>query len=235
VGSDIQELKKAAALRAIEYVSDGMRVGLGTGSTATLAIHGLGERVRQGLRIVGVPTSERTALLARQLGIPLTTLEECSELDLTIDGADEVDPRTLNVIKGLGGALLREKIVALASKLEVLVVDESKIVQRLGEHTPVPVEVVQFGWTRTCDALTSLSCEPQRRATQDGEAYITDSGNYLLDCRFPPIDDAPALARQIKSITGVVEHGLFVGIACRVVIAGEGGVRVIDRVPALKT
>jgi ribose 5-phosphate isomerase A len=235
VGFDIQELKKAAALRAVEYVSDGMCVGLGTGSTATLAIYGLGEQVRQGLRIVGVPTSERTAALARQLGIPLTTLEECSELDITIDGADEVDPQTLNAIKGLGGALLREKIVALASKLEVLVVDESKLVQKLGEHTPVPVEVVQFGWTRTCDALTSLGCDPQRRTTTDGEPYITDSGNYLLDCRFPPIDDAPALAHQIKSITGVVEHGLFVGIACRVVIAGEGGVRVIDRLPATKT
>jgi ribose 5-phosphate isomerase A len=235
VGSDIQELKRAAAVRAVEYVKDGMRVGLGTGSTATLAVQALGERVRQGLKVVGVPTSERTALLARQLGIPLTTLEEYPNLDLTIDGADEVDPQTLNVIKGLGGALLREKIVALASKLELLVVDESKLVQKLGEHTPVPVEVVQFGWTRTCDALTSLGCDPQRRITQDGEPYITDSGNYLLDCRFAPIDDAAALTREIKSITGVVEHGLFVGIACRVVVAGEGGVRVIDRVPALKT
>lgn len=224
----IQELKKAAALRAVEYVRDGMRVGLGTGSTATLAVQALGERVRQGLRIVGVPTSERTAALARQLGIPLTTLEECPELDLTIDGADEVDPETLNVIKGLGGALLREKIVALASKIEMLVVDESKIVRRLGEHTPVPVEVVQFGWTHTCNSLAVLGCDPQRRTGANGEPYITDSGNYLLDCRFPPIDDAPALAHRIKSITGVVDHGLFVGIACRVIVAGEMGIRVLE-------
>jgi ribose 5-phosphate isomerase A len=178
---------------------------------------------------MGVPTSERTATLARQLGITLATLEECPELDLTLDGADEVDPRTLNVIKGLGGALLREKIVALASKLEMLVVDESKIVERLGERTPVPVEVVQFGWTQTRNALAALGCEPQRRLTEQGQPYVTDSGNYLLDCRFPGIDAPADLAARIKSITGVVEHGLFVGIACRVVVAGAGGVRIIEK------
>ncbi|HKP51800.1 MAG TPA: ribose-5-phosphate isomerase RpiA [Chloroflexia bacterium] len=229
MSSDVRELKKAAALRAVGYVRDGMRVGLGTGSTAEYAVRELGARVAQGLQIIGVPTSEKTAVLARQLGIPLATLEECPELDLTIDGADEVDPRTLDVIKGLGGALLREKIVALASKLEVLVVDESKIVERLGERTPVPVEVVQFGWTQTHSALAALGCDPQRRITGRGEPYITDSGNYLLDCRFPGVDDPADLATRIKSITGVVEHGLFVGIAGRVVVAGESGVQVIEK------
>ena len=229
MSSDVRELKRAAALHAIDYVRDGMRVGLGTGSTAMLAVQELGVRVSKGLKIVGVPTSERTASLARQVGIPLMTLDESPELDLTIDGADEVDPRTLDVIKGLGGALLREKIVALASKLVVLVVDESKVVRRLGEKTPVPVEVVPFGWTRAQDALATSGCEPNRRVSQDGQPYITDGGNYLLDCRFPGIDDPSALAARIKSITGVVEHGLFVGIACRVVVAGEAGIRIIEK------
>lgn len=227
--SDVRELKRAAALRAVEYVRDGMKVGLGTGSTAALAVEALGERVRDGLMIVGVPTSERTAALARQLGIPLATLEECPQLDITIDGADEVDLATLNVIKGLGGALLREKVVALASKYEVLAVDESKVVARLGDHTPVPVEVVQFGWTNTAEVLRALGCDPRRRIADGGEPYVTDSGNYLLDCHFGGIDDPPGLASRIKATTGVVEHGLFISIAHRVVIAGGEGVRVLER------
>lgn len=229
MGTDNTGLKKSAALRAVDYVQSGMHIGLGTGSTATLAIHELGARVAQGLRVVGVPTSDRTATLARQLGIPLATLEDCPRLDLTIDGADEVELDTLNAIKGLGGALLREKIVAIATNLEILVVDQSKVVPKLGNHTPVPVEVVQFGWTHTSDALTALGSEPERRMTESGRPYITDSGNYLLDCRFPPISDVPALAMSLKAITGVVEHGLFVGIARRVVIASEGGVQVIEK------
>jgi len=229
VNADVLELKRVAALHAVEYVRDGMKVGLGTGSTAALAVEALGQRVRQGLQIVGVPTSERTAALARQLSIPLATLEEHPQLDITVDGADEVDLASLDVIKGLGGALLREKIVALASKLEVLVVDESKVVKRLGEHTPVPVEVVQFGWSETAAALRSLGCDPQRRNTKEGGPYITDGGNYLLDCHFGAIDDPPLLATRIKAITGVVEHGLFIGIAHRVVIASQGGVRVVER------
>jgi len=229
VNADVLELKRVAALHAVEYVRDGMKVGLGTGSTAALAVEALGQRVRQGLQIVGVPTSERTAALARQLSIPLATLEEHPQLDITVDGADEVDLASLDVIKGLGGALLREKIVALASKLEVLVVDESKVIKRLGEHTPVPVEVVQFGWSETASALRSLGCDPQRRNTKEGGPYITDGGNYLLDCHFGAIDDPPLLATRIKAITGVVEHGLFIGIAHRVVIASQGGVRVVER------
>ncbi|MBF6611992.1 MAG: ribose-5-phosphate isomerase RpiA [Chloroflexi bacterium] len=222
-------LKRQAALRAVEYVRDGMIVGLGTGTTATYAVYALGERVQQGLQITGIPTSERTARLARQLGIPLTTLDEHNEIDTTIDGADEVDLATLAVIKGMGGALLREKIVALASKVEVLIVDESKVVTRLGTRAPVPVEVVQFGWTRTGGALQALGCTPQRRTAPHGEPYITDSGNYLLDCHFPGIDDPQALAGSIKLITGVVEHGIFANIARRVIVAHEKGTQIVER------
>jgi ribose 5-phosphate isomerase A len=223
-----EELKRAAALRAVEYVRDGMKVGLGTGTTARYAIRALGERVHQGLRIVGVPTSERTAELAQESGTPLTTLEECPQLDITIDGADEVVLDTLAAIKGMGGALLREKIVALATTVETLIVDDSKVVERLGEHAPVPVEVITFGWTRTRDAIARLGSEPVRRTTPDGQPYITDSGNYLLDCRFAPLEDPFGLGEQIKRITGVVEHGLFVGIARRVIVAREDGVQVVE-------
>jgi ribose 5-phosphate isomerase A len=224
------QLKHEAALRALEYVRSGMNLGLGSGTTAEHAVRELGRRVREeGLQVRGVPTSERVAQLAREVGVPLTTLEETPELDLTIDGADEVVLATLDAIKGLGGALLREKIVALATKVEVFIVDESKIVQRLGEHTPVPVEVVQFGWSRTVDGLFALGCMPVRRETATGEPYITDSGNYLIDCRFPTIDNPQLLGERIIRVVGVVEHGLFIGIARRVIIAGESGVRVVEK------
>jgi ribose 5-phosphate isomerase A len=224
------QLKHEAALRALQYVRDGMVVGLGSGTTAEHAVRELGRRVREGgLKVRGVPTSEKVARLARQVGIPLTTLEETPELDLTIDGADEVDLGTLDAIKGLGGALLREKIVALASKEEIFVVDESKVVQRLGEHTPVPVEVVQFGWSRTCDALFALGCMPVRREMPDGEPFVTDSGNYLIDCKFPSIDNPYLLGERIIRVVGVVEHGLFIGIASKVIVAGERGVRIVEK------
>ncbi len=223
------QLKRAAAHRALEYVRDGMTVGLGTGSTAEYALEGLAERVAGGLRIVGVPTSEKTADMARGLGITLSTLEECPEIDVTIDGADEVDLATLHVIKGRGGALLREKIVALSSKEEILIVDGGKIVSKLGAHDPVPVEVVAFGWSRARKQLEALGCDPQLRKSQDGAPYRTDSGNYLLDCRFPSIADPPTLAARIKSITGVVEHGLFIDIATRIIIARPGGVQIVER------
>jgi ribose 5-phosphate isomerase A len=229
VTDDIQAFKRAAALRAVEYVHDGMKVGLGTGTTTEFAVRELAARVARGLGIAAVPTSTRTERLARELGIPLTTLEDAPELDITIDGADEVDLTTLNAIKGLGGALLREKIVALASKEVVLIVDESKLVSTLGEHAPVPVEVVTFGWSRTRDVLALLGCRPERRTTGSGEPYITDSGNYLLDCHFPPIGDPIALGERIKRITGVVEHGLFTGVATRVVVGGRDGVKVVER------
>jgi len=224
------QLKQEAALRALEYVHDGMNLGLGSGTTAEHAVRELGRRVREeGLKVRGVPTSERVAQLAREVGIPLTTLEETTELDLTIDGADEVVLATLDAIKGLGGALLREKIVALATKEEIFVVDESKVVQHLGEHTPVPVEVVQFGWTHTVDALFALGCTPVRRETPQGEPYITDSGNYLIDCRFPKIENPQLLGERIIRVVGSVEHGLFIGIARRVIIAGETGVRIVEK------
>ena len=220
------DLKRAAALRAVDYVRDGMSIGLGTGSTAQHAVRELGRRVRdEGLKITGVPTSNRTAALATEVGIPLTTLEECPRLDITIDGADEILLDTLDAIKGMGGALLHEKIVALASEEVILILDESKLVTRLADHTPVPVEVVTFGWTRTHDALRGLGCDPTLRKTGSGEPFITDSGNLLLDCRFPPIEDPHTLALAIKSITGVVDHGLFLGIARRAIVAGSNGIR----------
>jgi ribose 5-phosphate isomerase A len=224
------DLKRAAALRAVEYVRDGMTVGLGTGSTAQYAVRELGRRVREdGLKIRGVPTSDKTAALATEVGIPLVTLEECPRLDVTIDGADELVIDTLDAIKGMGGALLHEKIVALATEEEILVLDESKVVSRLGDHTSVPVEVVTFGWSRTHDALRSLGSNPVLRLADNREQFITDSGNLLLDCRFPPIVDPYALASAIKSITGVVDHGLFLGIARRAIVAGASGVQVKAR------
>jgi ribose 5-phosphate isomerase A len=223
------ELKRAAALRAIEYVGDGMTVGLGTGSTAEFALRALAQRVSSGLRIVGVPTSEKTAALARDLGVPLTTLEVRPEIDVTIDGADEVILPSLDVIKGRGGALLREKIVALASREVILIVDDSKIVRRLGEHDPVPVEVIPFGWGRVCRELAALDCEPKLRERTGGDPYVTDSGNYLLDCHFETINDPAGLAARIKAITGVVEHGLFISVATRVIVAHPEGIQVFDR------
>jgi ribose 5-phosphate isomerase A len=207
-----------------------MAVGLGTGSTAEPAVRELGRRVRaEGLDIRGVPTSKRTERLAREVGIPLTTLEECSRLDITIDGADEVLLPGLDSIKGMGGALLYEKIVALATEEEIFVVDESKVVRRLGTHSPLPVEVVQFGWTLTRGRVESLGCRAVRREDASGAPFVTDAGNYLLHCTFEGISDPYSLARDLSQITGVVEHGLFLGLARRVVIAGESGVRVVER------
>jgi ribose 5-phosphate isomerase A len=224
---DRDQLKRAAAHGALDYVQDGMVVGLGTGSTATFVVEALGERVAQGLRIVGIPTSERTATLARSLDIPLATFAEHQRIDLTIDGADEVERGTLNLIKGLGGALLREKIVAAASRRLVIVVDQEKLVQRLGERTAVPVEVVQFGWQSTAAALAKLGTEPVLRHAAEDHPFITDGGNYILDCHFAGIADAGQLERGIESIVGVVENGLFVGRSSAVVVATIDGVKVL--------
>lgn len=220
-------LKKAAALRAIDYVEDGMVVGLGTGSTAYFVVEGLGARVAKGLKITGIPTSERTATQARSLHIPLATFAEHPEIDLTIDGADEVERGSLNLIKGLGGALLREKIVAAASKRLVIVVDHDKLVDRLGDHTPVPVEVTQFGWQATAARLQRLGATPVLRHAAEDHPFITDGGNYILDCRFERIADPHALECGIGRIVGVVESGLFVGRSAAVVIASETGVEVL--------
>ncbi len=224
---DRDQLKRAAALRAIEEVEDGMVVGLGTGSTAGFVVEGLAARLADGLRVVGIPTSERTAAHARRLGIPIATFAEHQRLDLTIDGADEVQLETLDLIKGLGGALLREKIVAAASDRLVIVVDQEKLVERLGEHTPVPVEVTQFGWQATAVALARLGCVPERRYLAGEQPYVTDGGNYILDCRFGPLADAAAIERRIAMTVGTVESGLFVGRTSTAVVASITGVEVL--------
>jgi ribose 5-phosphate isomerase A len=228
---DRDDLKRAAALRAIDEVADGMVVGLGTGSTAAFVVDGLGARVAAGLRLVGIPTSERTAAHARRLGIPISTFAEHQRLDLTIDGADEVQLGTLDLIKGLGGALLREKIVAAASDRLIIVVDQEKLVEQLGEHTPVPVEVTQFGWQATAVALAKLGCVPERRYTIGEQPYVTDGGNFILDCRFGPLADAKATEERIAMTVGAVESGLFVGRSSKIVVASTTGVEVLTRLP----
>jgi ribose 5-phosphate isomerase A len=228
---DRDELKRAAALRAIEEVEDGMVLGLGTGSTAAFVVEGLAARVRAGLRITGIPSSERTAAQARRLGIPIATFAEYQKLDMTIDGADEVELGTLHLIKGLGGALLREKIVAAASQRLVIVVDQEKLVERLGEHTPVPVEVTQFGWQATAAALAALGCIAERRYTVGEQPFVSDEGHLILDCRFGPIVDPAALEDRIAMTVGTVESGLFVGRSSMVVVASATGVEVLTPPP----
>ena len=226
---DRDRLKRDAALRAIEFVEDGMVVGLGTGSTAYFVIEGLGARVAAGLKIVGIATSERTAAQARSLHIPLASFTEHQRLDLAIDGADEVERGTLNLIKGLGGALLREKIVAAASRRFIVVVDDDKLVERLGARAPVPVEIAQFGWQSTAAALAKLGTEPVLRHAGEDHPFITDGGNYILDCRFGTIADPGTLERRIGTIVGVLESGLFIGRSSAVVVASSGGVEVLTR------
>jgi ribose 5-phosphate isomerase A len=223
---DRDELKRAAALRAIEEVQDGMVLGLGTGSTAAHVVEGLAARVRAGLRVVGIPSSERTAAQARRLGIQIATFAEYQKLDLTIDGADEVELGTLHLIKGLGGALLREKIVAAASRRLVIVVDQEKLVERLGEHTPVPVEVTPFGWQATTAALAALGSMPERRYIGE-QPFVTDEGHLIFDCRFGPIADPAALEARLAMTVGTVESGLFVGRSSMVVVASASGVDVL--------
>lgn len=214
-----EQEKEAAGRAAAELVRDGDIVGLGTGSTAYFAVVAIGERVKSGLKIIGIPTSVQTADLARQLGIPLTTLDEHPEIDITIDGADEVDPK-LNLIKGGGGALLREKVVASASKKMVVVADSGKIVSVLGKF-PLPVEVISFARTVVEKKIRALGASPKLRTKPDGSAFLTDNGNQILDCSFERIPDSPALARELNGMAGVVEHGLFIGMA-KLVLVGRG-------------
>ena len=222
------KLKKAAADWAVALIEDGMVVGLGTGSTASLILEPLAARIRQGLRIVGIPTSERTAEQARALGIPLSTLSDHARVDLTIDGADEVELGTLNLIKGRGGALLREKIVASASARLVIVADESKLVERLGCGV-VPVEVIPFGWQSTARRIESLGGSPVLRLRPEGGAFVTDGGHYILDCAFGRISSAASLDGELNGVVGVVEHGLFLGLADQVAVGRAGGVEVLAR------
>ena len=213
--------KAAAAVRAAMEVQPGMVVGLGSGSTAALVVESLGARLRDGLRFVGVPTSDATREQAIRLGIPLTTLDDHPELDLDIDGADEVDPRG-EMIKGLGGALLREKIVASAARRLLIVVDEGKNVPQLGLRAPVPVEVVRFGWRATAARLQAWGATAELRGGGHGP-FVTDGGNYILDCRFAGGIDLAQLASAIKSVLGVVEHGLFVGLRPTVITGRADG------------
>ena len=217
--------KREAAEAAAELVQNGMLVGLGTGSTATFAIDRLIERVRAGLQIKAVPTSERSAMQARGGGIALVELDEGLRLDLTIDGADAVARGSLDLVKGLGGALLREKIVAAASERLIIVVDSSKMVTQLGENAPVPVEVTPFGWRATSGQIAALGARPVLRHDAHGQPFHTDGGNLILDCHTGPIADPAALDARLQSIVGVVETGLFIGRTAEVFLARPEGVQ----------
>ena len=227
--NEVTRLKQEAGYHAAAMVESGMIVGLGEGSTAIWAVRRIGERLRDGgLRdILGIPASLQIEREALALGIPLTTLEDHPVIDLTIDGADEVDPQ-LNLIKGGGGALLREKIVAQASQREIIVVDESKLSDALGTNWAVPVEVIPFGWRSQLDYLLELGAGVMLRGGTDSP-YRTDQGNYILDCDFGPIFDPAALGAQIKARAGVVEHGLFLGLASEVIVVSPSGMRHIRR------
>ena len=225
-----EELKVLAAKKAVEYVSDGLVVGLGTGSTAEHAIRALGERVAAGLQVRCVPTSEASHRLGQEVGLDITGMEDEPVVDLTIDGADEVDPN-LDLIKGLGGALLREKIVAAASTRQIIIVDESKLVDRLGARSPLPVEVIPFAWAVVQRRLMELAPRAELRRTSSGEEFVTDNGNLILDCHFPDgIDDAAQIEREVNDVPGVVENGLFVGLVDLVVAArSDCSCEVIER------
>jgi ribose 5-phosphate isomerase A len=226
----LAELKRAAAEEAVAEIADGMVVGLGTGSTAALAVEAIGRRRREeGLRILGLPTSERTAAQATALGIELTDFAAHDTVDLTIDGADAVERGTLTLIKGLGGALLREKIVASASRRMIVMVDATKLRGPLGSFCPVPVEVTRFGWQVTRRRLGELGAHAALRIVAGGEPFVTDGGNHIIDCDFGPITAPAALEPRLKSIAGVVETGLFVAIATKVVIASASGIERLER------
>jgi ribose 5-phosphate isomerase A len=230
---NVEDYKRAAAARALEFVRPGMRLGLGTGSTAKHFVDLLGERVKAGLDVVAVPTSEVTRAQAAQLRIPLTTLDETPELDLTVDGADEIAP-DLTMIKGGGGALLREKIVASASAEMVVIADQSKWVPVLGRF-PLPVEIAPFGATATRRAVEAAAAASDcpgpalLRKGKDGHAFVTDGGHWLYDVQLQRIADPVALADRLAAIPGVMEHGLFIGLARTAILAGPDGVRVVDR------
>jgi ribose 5-phosphate isomerase A len=226
-GADRDALKRAADAAA-ELVRDGMIVGLGTGSTAAFALDALARRHQQGLRFVGIPTSEQTAARAKALGIPLTSFTPDRQIDLTIEGADEVERGTLNLIKGLGGALLHEKIVASNSRRLAIIVDETKLVDRLGTQAPVPVEVVAFGLEATRTRLDALGADASLRVSTAGQPFVTDSGNRILDCSFGPIGDPARLEERIRRLVGVVESGLFIGCAGPVFVADAAGVHRLE-------
>jgi ribose 5-phosphate isomerase A len=222
-----EEMKKQAAEKAVQYIEDGMIIGLGTGSTVEFAIKKIGEMVKEGLKIEGIPTSLKTKRLATDLKIPLIELDDRVEIDLTFDGADEVDSN-LNLIKGGGGALTREKIIAYHSKKVIIIVDETKIVKGLGCDSFLPVEVTKFGWSATKKALESLGCTGELRKIMD-EAFITDNQNYIIDCDFGKITDPEALEKEINNIPGVLDNGLFIGLADQVIVGSKQGMMTLER------
>ncbi|HVJ41401.1 MAG TPA: ribose-5-phosphate isomerase RpiA [Dongiaceae bacterium] len=226
-GTGRDHLKRQAAIRAVEEVRDGMVVGLGTGSTAAFAIEALAARVAAGLQVVCIPTSEKTAALARQVALPLTDFRHHPVIDLTIDGADQVEPHTLHLIKGGGGALLREKIVAAASRRLLVIVDETKLADRLGDPVLLPVEVVPFGHEALVPRLRKIGLVPQLRV-EEGRPFATDGGHYILDCRCGRIEDAAALESSLAQMVGVVESGLFVNLASTVMIGRSQEVEIVS-------
>ena len=224
------DLKNAAAKHALDYIHDGMLIGLGTGSTSDCFVEQIAEcYANQQLKeIAGVATSIRTEQLATSLGIPLFDLNDVESVDVTVDGTDEVDQQ-LNLIKGNGGALTREKIVARCSKQYIIITDDSKRVERLGSHVALPIEVLKFGWAQVSKSIRKLGAEPVLRMS-DSEPYLTDGGNFILDCKFSgSIEDPAALDRELKSISGVIEHGLFIAMADTVIVAAQPGVEILER------
>jgi ribose 5-phosphate isomerase A len=223
---DTAQEKRLAAAKSLEYVQDGMCLGLGSGSTAAIMVEMLAARIRGGLRVRGVPSSEGTRRLAQRLGIPLVSFDDVTDLDLTIDGADQATPE-LNLIKGGGGALLREKVVASLSRHVIIIVDARKRTDRLGAF-PLPVEVVKFAWRPLVERLRRLGAIPELRMTSPEQPFVTDEGNYILDCDFGVIADPQALAMELNAMPGVMEHGLFVNLADTLIVGRGDGVQVVS-------
>ena len=223
-----EDYKKQAGEEAVKHIEDGMILGLGTGSTVEYTLRKIGQEVKNGLKIQGIPTSIHTKRIAKEENIPLTTLEEHPDIDLTIDGADEVDSY-LNLIKGGGGALTREKIIAFNSEKVIIVVDDSKVVKALGIDFPLPVEVVKFGWTATKKTLEAFGCEVKLREIMKGEPFITDNGNYILDCEFERIENPEQMEIDISCVPGVVETGLFINLVNEVIVGGKQGIKTLDK------
>lgn len=221
----VKEQKEAAAFAAAQLLENGMLVGLGSGSTAEITVAAIGRRVREGLKITGIATSEKTSQLAAAMGIPLATLEDFPHLDIALDGADEIETGSLNLIKGGGGNLLREKLVAAVSARFVIVADERKLSPRLGSRSSLPIDVVPFGWKSTARRLESAGAEPKLRLDNAGRPFVTDGGAYVLDCAFGVIPSPLELEERLNGIVGVIEHGLFLGMATEVIVGSADGVK----------